>query len=96
MMRLRGGVRLQADLFVVAVILTVALPAAAQPRNAVPRTPDKKPDLTGVWQAGNTLRGSWQEANGGIGLGGSGRNPAGPTVQSSCAAGSPCRSTMAT
>src|SRR5215475_6583843 len=81
---LRGGVRLQADLIVVAAVLTFAVaPAAAQSRNAVPRTPDKKPDLTGVWQAGNTLRGSWQDTNGGIGLGGSGRNPTGPTVQSS-------------
>ena len=79
----RGGLRLQADLLVVAAVLTFATTAAAQPRGAVPRTPDKKPDLTGVWQAGNSLRGSWEEANGGLGLGGSGRNPAAPTVQSS-------------
>ena len=68
---------------VVAAVLTSATSAAAQPRGAVPRTPDKRPDLTGVWQAGNSLRGSWEEANGGLGLGGSGRNPAAPTVQSS-------------
>jgi len=77
--RLGYAVRL---MVVVAAVLTAAS-ATAQPRSAVPRTPDKKPDLTGVWQAGNTLRGSWEETNGGVGVGGSGRNPAGPTVQSS-------------
>jgi hypothetical protein len=50
---------------------------------SVPRASDGKPDLTGVWQAGNNQRGTWQEANGGLGVGGSGRNPSGPTVQSS-------------
>src|SRR3954463_16267124 len=77
-----GAVRLQ-DLLVVAAVVLAAASAAAQSRSAVPRTADKKPDLTGVWQAGNTQRGSWEETNGGVGLGGSGRNPAGPTVQSS-------------
>ena len=70
-------------LAVAAAVLTFAASAAAQTRSAVPRTRDGKPDLTGVWQAGNNLRGSWQETNGGVGLGGSGRTPSGPTVQSS-------------
>jgi len=78
-----GAVRLQAHLIVVAAVVFAATSAAAQPRGAVPRAADKKPDLTGVWQAGNTQRGSWEETNGGVGLGGSGRNPAGPAVQSS-------------
>ena len=62
---------------VAAVVTFAAASAAAQPRSAVPRTRDGKQDLTGVWQAGNTLRGSWQETNAGVGLGGSGRNPGG-------------------
>ena len=36
------------------------------------RTADGKPDLTGVWQGGSTERGSWEKANGGVGVGGVG------------------------
>jgi len=57
--------------------------AAAQKSSAVPRTASGKPDLTGVWQGGSTQRGSWEEANGGTGVGGSGRNPAAPVALSS-------------
>ena len=42
-----------------------------------------KPDLTGVWQGGSTQAGAWDEANGGVGVGGSGRNPNAPVVGSS-------------
>ncbi|MBI4888552.1 MAG: hypothetical protein HY824_15760 [Acidobacteria bacterium] len=69
-------------LALVCAMVLGAVPALAQSR-AVPRTPDGKPDLTGVWQAGNTQRGTWQEANGGSGLGGSGLNENAPRVQSS-------------
>ena len=51
--------------------------------NSVPRGSDGKPDLTGVWQPGSTLRGSWQEANAGLGLGGSGRDPLAQRIKSS-------------
>lgn len=74
-----------------AVALTVTLAAitlAAQSANApvtsaVPRASDGRPDLTGVWQGGSTTRGSWEQANGGVGVGGSGRDPSAPVVLSS-------------
>lgn len=40
-----------------------------------PRASDGKPDLSGVWQGGSSIPGPWQEANSGVGLGGSGTNP---------------------
>jgi hypothetical protein len=49
----------------------------------VPRTAAGKPDLTGVWQGGTTLPGKWDEANRGLGVGGSGRDPNAPVVGSS-------------
>jgi hypothetical protein len=52
-------------------------------KSAVPRASDGKPDLTGVWQGGSTQRGTWEEANGGVGVGGSGRDPAAPVTLSS-------------
>jgi hypothetical protein len=58
---------------------TAAIPVPS----AMPRGADGKPDLTGVWQAGNNQRGTWQDANGGLGVGGSGRTPSGAVVRSS-------------
>jgi hypothetical protein len=72
--------------FIAATIVGIALLplfAFAQAKSAVPRTSDGKPDLTGVWQGGSTLRGSWDTANGGTGVGGSGRDPAAPVILSS-------------
>jgi hypothetical protein len=77
------------------VVLAPALVAAAwvaavsaqapRPGEAgdVPRAPNGKPDLTGVWQGGSTQPGPWEEANTGLGVGGTGRNPNAPTVGSS-------------
>lgn len=72
---------------IVAIVLTpVSLLAqsksAPSPKSAFPRASDGKPDLTGVWQGGSTARGSWQEANQGNGVGGSGKNPNAPAVLS--------------
>ena len=57
--------------------------STAPARTAVPRAADGKPDLTGVWQGGSTQRGTWEQANGGVGVGGSGRDPAAPVTLSS-------------
>src|SRR5215475_11398842 len=67
------------------VILAALLPAVlfAQKKGSVPRLPNGKPDLTGVWQGGSTQRGGWEEANTGTGVGGSGRDAAAPVVLSS-------------
>jgi len=66
------------------LVAQTAEPGAAQAstKSSVPRASDGKPDLTGVWQAGSTARGSWEEANSGTGLGGTGKNPSAPAVLS--------------
>ncbi len=50
--------------------------------NGVPRM-GGKPDLTGVWQGGSTIAGSWEEANRGFGVGGSGKDANAPALPSS-------------
>jgi len=52
-------------------------------KSSVPRGADGKPDLTGVWQGGSDRRGTWEEANTGLGVGGTGRDPAAPVTLSS-------------
>jgi len=49
-------------------------------KDAVPRGPDGKPDLNGVWQGGSAVRGSWEVANAGLGVGGSGQSPETPAI----------------
>jgi len=67
---------------VVGALMVSLIPASvfAQARTPVPRGADGKPDLTGVWQGGSTVRGSWDDANSGFGVGGSGKNPDAPPV----------------
>ena len=77
--------------FIVAAVVTAALwmvsplsmSAQTAPRAPVPRVSDGKPDLTGVWQGGSTQPGSWEDANRGVGVGGSGSDPSAPVVLSS-------------
>jgi hypothetical protein len=38
-----------------------------QPSSKIPRMPDGKPDLNGVWQGGSNRIGTWEEANSGGG-----------------------------
>jgi hypothetical protein len=52
-------------------------------KSAFPRTPEGKPDLNGVWQGGSTQKGSWEEANAGLGVGGTGLNPTAQKMPSS-------------
>jgi hypothetical protein len=63
-------------------LLSAQAPARGTARTltsgAFPRTADGRPSLTGVWQGGNNRRGSWDEANSGLGVGGTGRDPAAP------------------
>ena len=70
------------------VAVLVAAHADAQTSRAtetssIPRTAAGKPDLTGVWQGGSTQPGAWAEANAGLGVGGSGRDPTAAVVGSS-------------
>src|SRR4051812_23522883 len=72
------------------LLMLIATTAAAQSKGPTskakanfPRGADGKPDLNGVWQAGSTVRGSWEEANRGNGVGGTGRDANAPVTLSS-------------
>ena len=80
---------------VAAIAATVLCLACAEPQTTpgeqaqasspseVPRTNDGPPDLTGVWQGGTTLPGTWEEANSGLGVGGTGADPTAPALPAS-------------
>jgi len=80
MRRARLGAALAAAIWTASA---AAQAPAAPEASTVPRTAAGKPDLTGVWQGGSTLPGRWDEANRGLGVGGSGRDPNAPVVRSS-------------
>jgi hypothetical protein len=42
--------------------------STATPASVVPRTPEGKPDLSGVWQPESDKVGTWEEANQGVGV----------------------------
>lgn len=67
--------------FIAAAILIMLCPVLMSAQ--IPRASDGKPDLTGVWQGGSTQAGGWEESNRGLGVGGTGRDPAAPVVLSS-------------
>jgi len=62
---------------------TLAAQTASKSKNGIPRGANGKPDMTGVWQSGSTQPGPWEEANGGTGVGGTGKNPNAPAAPSS-------------
>ncbi len=66
---------------IAAAILIMSYPVLMSAQ--IPRAADGKPDLTGVWQGGSTQPGTWEESNRGLGVGGTGRDPAAPVVLSS-------------
>jgi hypothetical protein len=68
------------------LILTAAAYAIGQPpASTIPRMPDGHPSFMGVWQPGSTTPGTWEEANRGAGLGGTGTDANAPVAQSSSA-----------
>jgi hypothetical protein len=58
-----------------AVLLTPGFAAAQQKTPPVPRTADRHPDLSGVWQPDSDRVGTWAEANQGVGVAESGTRP---------------------
>ncbi len=66
-------------------LIPALLAGQGAPKSVVPRAADGKPDLTGVWQGGSTQRGSWEEANSGPGVGGTGKDPNAPAAPASVA-----------
>jgi len=66
-----------------ASMLLATAVVGAQSKTVMPRAADGHPDLTGVWQGGSTTPGNWDDANGGTGVGGTGRNPNAAVVLSS-------------
>ncbi len=67
------------------IFLLLAFVASAQTpaKSTVPRGADGRPDLSGVWQGGSTRAGTWEEANTGTGVGGTGTDPTAPVAPSS-------------
>src|ERR1700688_4572993 len=64
-------------------LLPTLLVGQTASKSSVPRMPDGKPELTGVWQGGSTQRGSWEEANSGTGVGGTGKDSNAPVAPAS-------------
>jgi hypothetical protein len=66
------------------LLALVAALACAQPKSArIPRMPDGKPNFSGVWQPNSTTPGTWEEANRGTGVGGTGLDKSAPVAPSS-------------
>ena len=68
-----------------AAILFLPTLLLAQVAQKTPRMPDGKPVLTGVYQGNATVRGTWEQANSGVGVGGTGRDTTAPAPPSASA-----------
>ncbi|HEV8393637.1 MAG TPA: hypothetical protein VGQ37_05150 [Vicinamibacterales bacterium] len=69
---------MRAPFFVALAITASSIVTLAQAPAAVPRGADGKPDLTGVWQGSSVRPGKWEDANNGLGVGGTGKDPSAP------------------
>src|ERR1700728_583951 len=65
-----GGPIVKNCFMIAAFAALLAFPAAAaaqqktdDPSTKIPRTPEGKPDMTGVWQGGSNRIGTWEQAN---------------------------------
>ena len=67
----------------IGILAAVSLSAQAPKNPAMPRAANGKPDFSGVWQPGSTIPGSWEKANAGTGLGGTGKDPSAPVALAS-------------
>jgi hypothetical protein len=65
-------------LFVVLAAAASSIVLGAQAPAGIPRGADGKPDLTGVWQGSSVRPGKWEDANNGLGVGGTGKDPTAP------------------
>ncbi len=73
-------------LFAIATSCVLSSPFLAGqpgPGQLIPRTAAGKPDLTGVWQGASSRQGTWEDANTGLGVGGTGRDASAPANVSS-------------
>ena len=69
---------MRAGVFAALVIIASSIAIGAQAPAGVPRGADGKPDLTGVWQGSSVRPGKWEDANNGLGVGGTGKDPSAP------------------
>jgi len=69
---------MRVTIFGALVVAASSIAAFAQAPAGVPRGADGKPDFTGVWQGSSVRPGKWEDANNGLGVGGTGKDPSAP------------------
>ena len=71
---------MRATCFVALAVAASSIAIGAQAPAGVPRGADGKTDFTGVWQGSSVRPGKWEDANNGLGVGGTGKDPTRPRV----------------